>query len=67
MFIKYIFVKNLFYYRKNIDQESLQAVMDILKGYVTDEYFPKFEEVVNFKFSFWEDKIFRKVSVVLKY
>ena len=54
-------------FRKNVDQVTLQCFMDILKSYVREEedgYFPHFEEVVNFKYSFWEDKIFQKVKLM---
>ena len=34
--------------------------MDIFRIYVTvDEYFPSVQEVINFSFEFWENKIFQ--------
>ena len=55
-------------FRKNMDQGTLQAVMDIMKGYVRaeDGDFPQLSDVVNFKFAFWEDKIFQKVLLTVK-
>lgn len=51
-----------------MDQGTLQAVMDIMKGYVRaeDGDFPQLSDVVNFKFAFWEDKIFQKVLLTVK-
>lgn len=42
--------------------------MDVLKCYVREEdgYFPNMDEVVNFKYSFWEERLFQKVRVSKK-
>ena len=55
----------VFILRKNIDQITFQCIMDIMKDYIREEdgYFPKFDEVVNFKFGFWEEKLYQKVTI----
>ena len=46
-------------HRRNFDQQTLQAILDILRVYVpVTEYFPTMDDVVNFKNEFWESKIF---------
>ena len=47
-------------HRRNMDQATLRALMDIFRIYVPQsEYFPTLLEVVNFRFDFWEQKIFQ--------
>ena len=46
-------------HRRNIDQTTLRAIMDILKIYVPpSEYFPSLQEIVNFTNDHWESKLF---------
>ena len=45
-------------HRRNMDQQTLRAVMDILRIYVSGEHFPSLDEIVNFRYEYWEAKIF---------
>ena len=63
-----MFGNTFIYCRKNFDQITLQCFMDVLKCYVREEdgHFPNMDEVVNFKYSFWEERLFQKVRVSKK-
>ena len=56
----------IYFNRKNLDQISLECVMDILKCYIREEdgHFSTLNEVINFKFAFWEERLFQKVRVL---
>ena len=45
-------------HQKNFDQATLRVILDVFKIYVPEtEYFPSFDDVVHFKFEFWEERI----------
>ena len=51
-------------HRRNIDKNTLIAIMDILKVYVPkEEYFPNVDEIVNFTVDYWKDQILHTINL----